>query len=220
MDADVSADRSYIAGMRHGFRLETADQLAEAIEARRPKRADIEHFTRKADDRAAEMADWRFCPSTHCERRQECCSPHECAAKRIAARSLPRPAPRIAAVVLGAAVWALIVLAASAAHAHLTPALIAEWGPDIMNDPAKRGWFRGVHSPHGVPCCDVADGHRTSYDIRSDGYWVPIDGEWRKVPDDSIVYNAGNPVGEAVVWWVKQGENTYYIRCFVPGGGV
>src|SRR5579862_544530 len=83
MDADVSADRSYIAGMRHGFRLETADQLAEAIEARRPKRADIEHFTRKADDRAAEMADWRFCPSTHCERRQECCSPHECAAKRI-----------------------------------------------------------------------------------------------------------------------------------------
>jgi hypothetical protein len=25
---------------------------------------------------------WRRCPSTHCERRQECASPHECCAKR------------------------------------------------------------------------------------------------------------------------------------------
>ena len=29
-----------------------------------------------------------------------------------------------------------------------------------------------------------------------------------------------NPVGEAVVWYVQQGANIYYIRCFVPGGGV
>ena len=35
-----------------------------------------------------------------------------------------------------------------------------------------------------------------------------------------VVYNAGNPVGEAVVWYVQQGSNNYYIRCFVPGGGV
>ena len=25
---------------------------------------------------------WRDCPSTHCERRQECSSPHECSAKK------------------------------------------------------------------------------------------------------------------------------------------
>jgi hypothetical protein len=83
-----------------------------------------------------------------------------------------------------------------------------------------RSWFKNVRSPHGVPCCDIADGHRTSYDIRSDGYWVPIEGKWQQVPPEAIVYNAGNPVGEAVVWYVRQGTNTYYIRCFVPGGGV
>lgn len=83
-----------------------------------------------------------------------------------------------------------------------------------------RSWFKGVRSPHGVPCCDIADGHRTSYDIRSDGYWVPIEGEWRHVPPEAIVYNAGNPVGEAVVWWVYQGGTSVYIRCFVPGSGV
>jgi hypothetical protein len=82
-----------------------------------------------------------------------------------------------------------------------------------------RSWFKNVRSPHGVPCCDIADGHRTPYDIRGDGYWVPIDGEWRPVPPEAIVYNAGNPVGEAVVWYVPQGANKFYIRCFVPGGG-
>jgi hypothetical protein len=83
-----------------------------------------------------------------------------------------------------------------------------------------RSWFKSVRSPHGVPCCDIADGHRTDYDIRPDGYWIPIAGEMRHVPPEAIVYNAGNPVGEAVVWYVRQGANNYYIRCFVPGGGV
>jgi hypothetical protein len=83
-----------------------------------------------------------------------------------------------------------------------------------------RTWFKSVRSPHGVPCCDIADGHRTSYDIRADGYWVPIEGEWRHVPEDAVVNNAGNPVGEAVVWYVNQGAGSIYIRCFVPGGGV
>ena len=84
-----------------------------------------------------------------------------------------------------------------------------------------RSWFKSVRSPHGVPCCDISDGHRTSYDMRSDNhYWVPIEGEWRQVPSEAIVYNAGNPVGEAVVWYVRQGPDAVYIRCFVPGGGV
>jgi hypothetical protein len=83
-----------------------------------------------------------------------------------------------------------------------------------------RSWFKSVRSPHGVPCCDISDGHRTDYDMRPDGYWVPIEGKWQQVPPESIVYNAGNPVGEAVVWYVRQGTSTYYIRCFVPGGGV
>lgn len=26
---------------------------------------------------------WKNCPSTHCERRQECASPHECSTQRM-----------------------------------------------------------------------------------------------------------------------------------------
>jgi hypothetical protein len=85
-----------------------------------------------------------------------------------------------------------------------------------------RSWFKSVRSPHGVPCCDIADGHRTTWDKHpgDERYWVPIEGEWRPVPADAVVHNAGNPVGEAVVWYVRQGGDTFYIRCFVPGGGV
>jgi hypothetical protein len=88
-------------------------------------------------------------------------------------------------------------------------------------DPKIRDWFRSVRSPKGINCCDIADGHRTTWRGTSEGgYEVPIQGEWRKVPPEAIVLNAGNPTGEAIVWYVKQGENVYHIRCFVPGGGV
>ena len=43
-------------------------------------------------------------------------------------------------------------------------------------------------------------------------YWLPV-------PAEAIVHNAGNPVGEAVVWYTKYNGKAY-IRCFVPGGGV
>ena len=86
-----------------------------------------------------------------------------------------------------------------------------------------RKWFKGVRSPHGVPCCDIADGHPTDEDIRKDAYYVPDPlnehGPWLRIPDEAVVHNAGNPVGRAVVWWVRQSGNTVYIRCFVPGGG-
>jgi hypothetical protein len=95
-----------------------------------------------------------------------------------------------------------------------------QWGevPDHV-----RSWFKNVRAPNGVPCCDIADGHRTDYDIRADGYWIPNPAapqEWMPVPPEAVVYNAGNPVGEAVVWYVRQGSDAIYIRCFVPGGGV
>jgi hypothetical protein len=84
-----------------------------------------------------------------------------------------------------------------------------------------RSWFKSVRSPRGVPCCDIADGHRTDFEMRADNhFWVPIEGEWRQVPAESVVHNAGNPVGEAVVWYVRQGPGNIYIRCFVPGEGV
>jgi len=78
-----------------------------------------------------------------------------------------------------------------------------------------RAWFKGVRSPAGVPCCDISDGHRTEYDVRSGAYWVPINGLWWQVPEKAIVRNAGNPLGEAVVWYVNLRGNIE-IRCFVP----
>jgi len=85
-----------------------------------------------------------------------------------------------------------------------------------------RSWFKSVRSPNGVPCCDIADGHQTTWDKRpgNNNYWVPIAGEWREVPPEAVVYNAGNPTGESIVWYIQEFHNVYRIRCFVPGGDV
>jgi hypothetical protein len=102
--------------------------------------------------------------------------------------------------------------------ALVTPALAVDRGQFTNVPDSVRAWFKNVRSPKGVPCCDVADGHRTDYDIRHDGYWVPIDGEWQAVPEEAVVRDAGNPVGEAIVWYTQYNGRTF-IRCFVPGGG-
>ncbi|MGA7807831.1 hypothetical protein [Bradyrhizobium sp.] len=85
--------------------------------------------------------------------------------------------------------------------------------------PDIRAWFKGVVAPNGVPCCDIADGHRTDYDFRDGAYWVPIEGQWMAVPDRAIVRDRGNPVGQAVVWYVHHG-GSIIISCFVPADAV
>jgi hypothetical protein len=93
-------------------------------------------------------------------------------------------------------------------------------------DPATRSWFKGVRSPHNVPCCDIADGHSTLEDWRGQNeYWIPNPAalgpiEWMRVPPEAVIYNSGNPTGEAVVWYTMQSTGEVFIRCFVPGGGV
>jgi hypothetical protein len=84
---------------------------------------------------------------------------------------------------------------------------------DVPND--IRAWFKGVRSPDGVPCRDISDGQRTIHDVRAGGYRVPIDGVWWRVPERAVIRNAGNPLGEAVVWYVSLRGNIV-IRCFVP----
>jgi hypothetical protein len=95
--------------------------------------------------------------------------------------------------------------------------------------PVDKRWFSSVKSPRGVPCCDVADGHRTTFEWRNDDegghFWVPIQGEMVKVPKEAIVGNTGNPFDTSVVWYVGQGvdadlKQIWFIRCFVPIGGV
>jgi len=89
-------------------------------------------------------------------------------------------------------------------------------------DPKTRAWFKSVRSPHGVPCCDISDGHITTW-TRKPGdshYWVPIEGELREVPHEAVITETSHPEGESVVWYVRQGPDSVYIRCFVPGRGV
>jgi hypothetical protein len=88
------------------------------------------------------------------------------------------------------------------------------------NVPADiRAWFKGVIAPNGVPCCDISAGHRTEYDFRAGAYWVPIEGQWMEVPAHAIIRDRGNPVGEAVVWYVHH-RGSIVISCFVPADAV
>lgn len=82
-----------------------------------------------------------------------------------------------------------------------------------------RAWFKDMMSPSGVPCCDIADGRRTEYDIRNGAYWVPIEGMWWEVPARAVIRDRGNPVGEAVVWYVHH-RGSIVISCFVPADAV
>jgi hypothetical protein len=89
--------------------------------------------------------------------------------------------------------------------------------------PQIRQWFEELRSPVGTPCCSYADGHRTEYETRGDQYWVPISGQWYAVPPDAVVH-AGNPIGEAVVWYapvLRRGkwDGDWQIFCFVPSDG-
>jgi hypothetical protein len=85
--------------------------------------------------------------------------------------------------------------------------------------PDIRAWFKGVIAPNGVPCCDISDGHRTEYDFRAGAYWVPIEGQWMEVPAHAVIRDRGNPVGEAVVWYVHH-RGSIIISCFVPADAV
>jgi hypothetical protein len=44
---------------------------------------------------------------------------------------------------------------------------------------------------------------------------VPVNGAWWRVPDQAVIRNAGNPLGEAIVWYVNF-RGSIEIRCFVP----
>lgn len=89
-------------------------------------------------------------------------------------------------------------------------------------DPGLRAWFKSVRAKSGVPCCDISDGHITTWERMPDDdhYYVPIDGKLWQVPPEAVITETSHPTGETVVWYIRQGPDTYYIRCFVPGRGV
>jgi hypothetical protein len=113
--------------------------------------------------------------------------------------------------------WLMVVITVAAVLGGVAHAFDNGQYDHVPDD--IRAWFKGVVSPSGVPCCDIADGRRTSYDLRGGVYWVPIDGLWWQVPERAVIRNQGNPVGEAVVWYVSLRGNIV-INCFVPADAV
>lgn len=87
-------------------------------------------------------------------------------------------------------------------------------------DPKTREWFKSVRSPAGIPCCDIADGHRTTWRGDKDGgYEVPIADRWIPIPPETVIHDAGNPTGDAIVWYSVYPTGEIHVRCFVPGNG-
>ncbi len=58
---------------------------------------------------------------------------------------------------------------------------------------------------------------RASYDVRGGTYWVPIEGQWMQVPERAVIRDQGNPIGEAVVWYVHH-RGAIIIRLLRAGG--
>jgi hypothetical protein len=113
--------------------------------------------------------------------------------------------------------WPIVLTAVAAALASAAHTFDRGQYENVPAD--VRAWFKGVVSPNGVPCCDISDGHRTAYDVRGGAYWVPIDGLWWQVPERAVIRNQGNPVGDAVVWYVNL-RGSIVISCFVPADAV
>jgi hypothetical protein len=96
---------------------------------------------------------------------------------------------------------------------------------ELKNVPSQiREWFERMQSPDGTPCCSYADGHRTEYKTEDNQYWVPINGVWYPIPSESVIHNAHNPTGEAVVWYkpeivARKWDGRWTIVCFVPAAG-
>jgi hypothetical protein len=128
---------------------------------------------------------------------------------RSMAREQPAARAPTKSTLLPSVLAALVVCTPAAAHDN---------GQFTNVAPAVRTWFHNVRSPRGIPCCDIADGHRTDFDMRENRYWVPINGTWLPVPPEAVLTDVGNPVGDAVVWYSTYGEQVI-IRCFVPGDG-
>lgn len=112
-------------------------------------------------------------------------------------------------------IWATIY-----AHAHMPDR------PDLNN------WFGKLKSHDGGLCCsfdegvavatDAWDSNGTVNDVNS-GYRVFLDGKWLEIPKVAVV-EVPNLYGQAVVWPLKYKdstghEETYGVRCFMPGSG-
>jgi hypothetical protein len=86
---------------------------------------------------------------------------------------------------------------------------------------SRQGWFQSLFQPGtDSPCCDVADCKRTIAEWRMDGWWAVVQGEWRSIPDGSVLKTPRSIDGDAYVCSAStvsvSNPSEVAIYCFVP----
>lgn len=84
-------------------------------------------------------------------------------------------------------------------------------------------YLRGLHSPSGLPCCDLSDCRFVEAKVTNNHWRVLVRKEqfengpniWIDVPETAIVRNE-NPTGQPLLCW----SPTRGILCFVQPAGV
>jgi hypothetical protein len=133
-----------------------------------------------------------------------------------------------------------VTLATIVLQVSMGSALARDYG--YHNPPEIRDWFKGLQRPDlpgprgNRSCCDVSDCHRTEATLK-DGHYSARLGriinyttppvweltEWVDVPDDRVIKDQGNPIGEAVICHGETTSDTDdvhhipHVYCFVPG---
>lgn len=108
---------------------------------------------------------------------------------------------RVVAILCGAIILAIAFFIALPALGH-------------EGDAELDAWYRSLTQPGtGMSCCNLMDCKPTPYRMTLDGYMVPIDGGWQKVPPEVVIHNKVNPTSEGVLCH----SPTRGILCFVPG---
>ena len=75
-----------------------------------------------------------------------------------------------------------------------------------------KDWFESLRQPGTMAlCCSISDCRMTAYRTDAEGYEVPINNRWVRVPPDKVLNRIANPTGRGVVCYTPP-EN---ILCFV-----
>ena len=75
-----------------------------------------------------------------------------------------------------------------------------------------KDWFESLRQPGTLAlCCTISDCRVTAYRMSADGYEVPINSHWVRVPADTILNRTDNPTGNGVVCYTPP----EHIICFV-----
>jgi hypothetical protein len=97
----------------------------------------------------------------------------------------------------------------------ILPAASLAWAHDGINNQ----WYESLRVPGSTSyCCSGHDCKPTEAELRGNRWWARRpDGQWIEVPDNLIIKNKGNPVGQPVLCLLPDYYGAPQVRCFVPG---